>query len=379
MTALLIALAAVAAVGIVANRPATRRLELPGFVREPPTTPARVVAAAATRCSTPGDHGCERLTVRLSSGSRQVLDTFDPAIQGRVAVGDDVLVYRSTLPAGSRGPDGQPLHSYAFADFRRTGPLVWLALAFALIAGLTGGTRGVRALLGLGLSLATTVLFVVPAIAQGRSPVAVAAFGGLGVMLLTIPLVHGGGPKSIAACLGTAAALLITLALANLATRVAHLSGATSDAALFAQAAGAVSLRGLLLAGMVIGALGVLGDTIVTQASVVMALRRADASLGFRALVSHAGAVGRDHIAATVNTLVLAYTGASIPVLLIFNLSRTSLGSAVNTEAVAEAIAATLVGSIGLMLAVPITTAIAAWLAIHTPPDRLGTASAHAH
>jgi uncharacterized membrane protein len=190
-------------------------------------------------------------------------------------------------------------------------------------------------------------------------------------MLLTIPLVHGGGPKSVAACLGTAAALLLTLALADVSTRLAHLSGATSEEALYLNAAGAVSLRGLLLAGMVIGSLGVLGDTTVTQASVVIALRRANPSLRFRELIAHADAVGRDHIAATVNTLVLAYTGAAIPVLLVFSLSGTSTATAANSEAVAGALVAMLVGSIGLMLAVPLTTALAAWLALDASPAEL--------
>jgi hypothetical protein len=160
------------------------------------------------------------------------------------------------------------------------------------MAAVTGRTRGLRAVLGLAASLAMVVYFVVPAIAEGRPPVEVAACGGLGVMLLTIPLVHGGGPKSVAACLGTAAALLVTLTLAEIFTRVAHLSGATSDAALYAQAFGQVSLRGLLLASIVIGALGVLGDTTVTQASTVIALRRANPALDFRGLVTHATSVG---------------------------------------------------------------------------------------
>jgi uncharacterized membrane protein len=128
---------------------------------------------------------------------------------------------------------------------------------------------------------------------------------------------------------------------------------------------------------MAIGALGVLGDTTVTQASVVIELRRANAALGFGELTERARSVGRDHIAATVNTLVLAYLGAAIPVLLIFDFGGTSLGSALNQEAVADALVAMLVGSIGLMLAVPLTTALAAWLALQAPAERLAPAHAH--
>jgi uncharacterized membrane protein len=198
-------------------------------------------------------------------------------------------------------------------------------------------------------------------------------------MLLTIPLVHGGGAKSLAACLGTAAALLLTLGLADLFTRLAHLSGFTSDEAVYLQSIGGFSPRGLLLAGMVIGALGVLGDTTVTQASTVIALRRANPALGFASLVGHATSVGRDHIAATINTLVLAYAGAALPILIVFSIGGTSFGAAVNGESVAEPIVATLVGSIGLIAAVPLTTALAALLALHLPERRLRVEHAHVH
>jgi uncharacterized membrane protein len=257
--------------------------------------------------------------------------------------------------------------------------MLYLALAFSLVVLVAGRLHGLRALVGLSASLATVIFFVVPAIADGKPPLQVAAFGGLGVMLLTIPLVHGGGAKSLAACLGTAAALLLTLGLADLFTQLAHLSGLTSDEAVYLQSVSHVSVPGLLLAGMVIGSLGVLGDTTVTQASTVIALRRANPGLGFTTLVTHASSVGRDHIAATVNTLVLAYTGAALPVLIIFSIGGTSLGQAVTTEAVAEAAVATLVGSIGLIAAVPATTALAALLALHLPERRLRDAHRHVH
>jgi uncharacterized membrane protein len=223
------------------------------------------------------------------------------------------------------------------------------------------------------------VFFVVPAIAHGRPPLQVAAFGGLGIMLLTIPFVHGGGAKSLAACAGTSGALLLTLLLAHVFVDGAHLSGLTSDESLYLQATTHVSIVGLLLAGMVIGSLGVLGDTTVTQASTVLALRRANPGLGFGQLVFHATAVGRDHIAATVNTLVLAYTGAALPTLVIFSFAHLSAERAVTTESVAEAVVATLVGSIGLILAVPATTAIAALLALHLPERALRQEHLHAH
>ena len=154
--------------------------------------------------------------------------------------------------------------------------------------------------------------------------------------LITIPLAHGGGPKTLAAVLGTAASLLLTVLLACSSRSAAHLTGLASEEASFLQLAGAnLSLQGLLLAGMVIGALGVLDDVTVSQASTVLALRAANPTLGFRRLFSLAQHVGRDHVSATVNTLVLAYVGASLPILLIFHTADLGVGDALTTEIVA--------------------------------------------
>jgi uncharacterized membrane protein len=197
----------------------------------------------------------------------------------------------------------------------------------------------------------------------------VAVVGSLAVALVTIPLAHGRGPKSLAAVLGTAASLLLTALLASLFTEAAHLTGFSSEEATFLQVSGAdLSLEGLLLAGMVIGALGVLDDVTVSQASTVLALRSANPTLRFRQLFGTALRVGRDHVSATVNTLVLAYVGASLPLLLIFSSADLGVGEALSTELVAKEVVATLVGSIGLIAAVPLTTALAAVLALQEDP-----------
>jgi uncharacterized membrane protein len=208
----------------------------------------------------------------------------------------------------------------------------------------------------------------------------VALVGGFAVMFATIPLAHGIGPKTIAACLGTAASLILTLLLADLFVDLAHLSGLASEEARFVQATtGNVSLSGLLVAGMVIGALGVLDDLTVTQASTVLALRKANPTLNFSRLFRSALDVGHDHITATVNTLVLAYAGAALPVLLVFHLASVPFGETVNLEIVAAEIVGMLVGSIGLIAAVPSTTAIAALLASRVDTPALADAHGHAH
>jgi uncharacterized membrane protein len=239
---------------------------------------------------------------------------------------------------------------------------------FVAVALVVGRLRGGLSLLGLGASLVIVVVFIVPSILDGRSPLAVAIVGSLAVMFVTMILAHGLGPKSAAAALGTSLALVLIVLLGLLFTDLAHLTGFTSEEATFLQASDSdLSLRGLVLAGLVIGALGVLDDLTLTQASAVLALRRANAALRARALYRGALEVGRDHITATINTLVLAYVGASLPILLVFSVGDLPFGDTVNKEVIAEQIVSTLVGSIGLMAAVPITTGLAAVLAVGIP------------
>jgi uncharacterized membrane protein len=244
-----------------------------------------------------------------------------------------------------------------------------------------GRWHGVRALAGLGLSLVIVTGFLVPSILDGHPPLAAALVGGLAVMVVTLILAHGLGLTSLAAMLGTAAALALTALLALLAVRAANITGLSSEQStlLIAGIGQDISLQGLVLAGMVVGALGVLDDVTVAQASTVLALRRANDQLGFRRLFGGALAVGRDHLGATVNTLVLAYAGAALPVLLIFHTSATPFTEAVNREPVAEQLVAMLVGSIGLIAAVPLTTAVAAALAAALPVAAIPTGHQHAH
>ena len=371
-------------IGLVTLWPADRTIEQPVGLARPKTLSAEIVAIAAEPCRVPGQSGCRRLTVELkegeNAGTRATMTVNDPPDRLDLDVGDGVRVVENQLPPQAQ-LGGVKLDRYSLADFERTTPLLWLALAFAVLVLLTGRWQGLRALIGLGASLAIIVLFVVPAILDGSSAPGVALIGSLAIMLVTLVVTHGLGPKMLAATLATAASLILALGLGSLFIGFAHLTGLSSDEAIFLRASvGDISITGLLLAGMVIGALGVLDDLTVTQASTVLALRRASPTLGFRRLFEGAIAVGHDHIAATVNTLVLAYAGASLPVLLIFSLGGTSFGDALNSEAVATEVVATLVGSIGLIAAVPLTTALAALLAVRLPPDSIvDDQHGHAH
>jgi len=310
----------------------------------------------------------KRIEIQLSAGG------LDPDVDP----GDEIRVAKAPKP-----PEGAPAVAgtgYTLYDFERRGAMLILAALFAVVVLVFARWRGALSLVGLAISLALVLVFVVPAILDGKSPLLVAVTGSMAVALTTIPLAHGWGPKSLAALLGTAASLVLTALLALLFTNLTHLTGLSSEEAIFLQIGNAdVSLQGLLLAGMVIGALGVLDDVTISQASTVLALRRANPGLGLRRLFGLALDVGRDHVSATVNTLVLAYVGAALPILLLFSAADLGVGDAVNLEVVAKEIVATLVGSIGLIAAVPITTGLAALLALSVEPDKLGAEDVHTH
>ena len=383
LTAVAVVLAAGTAIGLAILWPGHDRTQIHADLAVD-SRKAEVDEVTETTCPGLGNQRCQLVTARLtdgrSAGKRIQLQLsavggLDPDLDP----GDDIRVTRAPEPPAGQVAVAGP--AWSFYDFQRGTPMLILALMFVAIVLVFARLRGALSLLGLGASLALVLVFVVPAILDGKSPVAVAVVSSLAVALITIPLAHGGGPKTLAAVLGTAASLLLTVLLAWFFTNAAHLTGLASEEASLLQLAGAnLSLQGLLLAGMVIGALGVLDDVTVSQASTVLALRAANPTLGFRRLFSLAQHVGRDHVSATVNTLVLAYVGASLPILLIFHTADLGAGDALTTEIVATQVVGTLVGSIGLIAAVPLTTALATLLALEEDPEALaGLEAAHAH
>ncbi|MGA7397176.1 MAG: YibE/F family protein [Solirubrobacterales bacterium] len=320
---------------------------------------------------TSGPQSGEVVPIQVSSGGPTA--TYDPGDKVRVAKIDYAPIGNelSTAPV-------EPV--YSLIDFERRAPMLWLALAFGFLVIVFGRLRGALSLVGLAASLAVVLLFIVPAILDEKPPLAVALVGSMAVMLITIALAHGLGPKSLAAILGTAFSLLLVGILAVVFTELTNLTGLSSEQATALALNGSeISLSGLLIAGMVIGALGVLDDVTISQASTVLALRSANPTQKFGALYRRAIDVGRDHVSATVNTLVLAYVGSSLPVLLIFGSGQLGIIDAVNLEIIAKEIVATLVGSIGLIAAVPITTALAALMAETLSDEELHAAAEGGH
>ena len=362
----------------------------------PPSSLGNAVGAQIASI-TPGDceeyagPGCRVLGIRLLEGPDEGRDSFvtvaDDRFTPRFEISDRIRVTRSRAdteaPGAPGGPElGRPeAQPYAFVDFERRAPLAVLVLLFGGLVILLARWQGLRALAGLGVSLIVVVLFVAPAILEGRPPLLIAMVGGLAVMAATMGLTHGIGLKSQAALLGVTLSLLLIALLGTLAVDAAQITGLSEDTALLLNASNGnvVSLRGLVLAGLVIGALGVLDDVTISQASTVLALRRVNPELGARRLFDEALTVGRDHLGATVNTLVLAYAGAALPVLLIFSYQGVGFGGAINFETVAAEVVAMLVGSIGLIAAMPLTTGLAALLAVRLPAAALPEGDAHGH
>jgi uncharacterized membrane protein len=304
---------------------------------------------------------CIKVTARLAGGRQVTFDTTDPT-GGMFRAGQRVSLAVSEQP-------GLPT-SYSIQDLERGRPLLVLAALFVGAVVAFGRWQGIRSLVGLGLSFVVIISFVVPAILRGHSPVAVAVTGAMAIMLISLYLSHGTGPKTTAAVVGTALALGLTAALSIGFVAAASLTGLTSEEALGANfVVGGLSLRGLLLAGIIIGGLGVLDDVTMSQASLVTELHQANPTIGLAALVGGALRVGRDHIAATVNTLFLAYAGAALPSLILFVTGQDSLGTVATAEIVAVEVVRALCGSVGLIAAVPLTTVLAALLAIEEPPS----------
>jgi uncharacterized membrane protein len=347
------------------------------------TYTAEVTATRDYVCPGFGSGTCQKLDLELESGpdDGQTITVENPTGPGfsTFSAGDKLRLAKAELPPQAVQAGVNP---YSIVDYERKPPLLWLALGFSALVILFGRLRGAMSLIGLGLSLLIVLAFVVPALLRDSSPLAVALVGSMAVMLTTIPLAHGLGPKSLAAIAGTAVSLFLVVGLAIAFTHWTHLTGASSEeaATLSANNQG-IDLQALLIAGMVIGALGVLDDVTISQASTVMALRAANPDLALGQLFRRAIDVGRDHVSATVNTLVLAYVGTSLVTLLVFGSGQIGVLDAINLETIASVVVATLVGSIGLICAVPITTALAGLLAEGIPAEELAAepVTDHAH
>jgi uncharacterized membrane protein len=340
-----------------------------GFSTETETMPARVIAVLEEGVDDVSGYPYQRVLLHVTGGSLagQELEIEEGTVniissEGLYGEGDRVLLVREETCIEEQCYE----HVY-ISDFVRTVPLVWIAVFFVALILLVGRGRGLRSLAGTLLSLVVIFVFVVPLIRVKQDPVAVSIVGSAVLLITSTYLVYGWNYKAHAAVIGMVVSLLLVLVLAWLFASWTHLTGFGSsieEASYLALELGPeLSFRGLALAGIIIGSLGVLDDVCVGQASTVFELANANRALSWRDLFRSSLNVGRDHIAAMVNTLLLAYVGASLPLMVVFSIYQEPLWYRINREPITEEIVRTLVGSIGLILAVPITGLIASLVA----------------
>ncbi|MFI6148384.1 YibE/F family protein [Streptomyces sp. NPDC051109] len=317
---------------------------------------------------------CKKATIEVTTGpdkGRTFFEIVQPGAPRQLKDGQEVVV--------AYAPDAPRDLQYSVVDVNRKLPLAVLAAIFAVAVVVVGRMRGLFALIALVVSFGVLTLFILPAILQGSNPLVVAVVGASAIMLIALYMCHGLSARTSVAVLGTLASLLLIGLLGSVFVDWAFLSGNTDDnTGLIHGLYPEIDMSGLLLAGIIIGSLGVLDDVTVTQTSAVWELHQADPSMGSRSLYRAAIRIGRDHIASVVNTLVLAYAGAALPLLLLFSIANSSMGSVANSELVAEEIVRTLVGSIGLVASVPMTTALAALVVSADRPGSPAGAAASA-
>jgi uncharacterized membrane protein len=293
------------------------------------------------------------LTTGPETGHAEVVQVPPAVSTSGVAKGDSIRLMR--IPAQDGGAP-----TYSFDEVLRLKPLWLLVAVFVLVIAVVARLRGVLAVVGLVFGGLVLVRFMLPALLSGSDGLAVSLVGSAAIMFVVLYLAHGPSIRTSAALAGTLVGIGITAAVGVVAVHGSNLSGfGSEDTALLSAFAGSVSFQGLLTCALVVAGLGVLNDVTITQASSVWELREAGPDLSRRSLFTSAMRIGRDHIASTIYTIVFAYAGSALAVLLLLSLYDRPILDLLSTESIAEEIVRTLASGIGLVLAVPATTAIA--------------------
>jgi uncharacterized membrane protein len=321
----------------------------------------RVASVEEFECGDPGRPAtCARAVVEVvggeGAGDYQQVELPPDVVAGGVEEGDTLVLTRDG------GAEGGP--NYQFFDYQRDAPIITLAIAFAVVVGLVARWRGLAALVGLAFAFVVLLQFVLPGLLSDHSPTLVSLVGSSAIMFVVLYLAHGFSARTTTALVGTLFGLSLVAVLGSLSVSAAHLTGLTSEeTTTLNQYDPTLNFSGLVLAGIVVAGLGVLNDVTITQASAVWQLNEVDSGMTWRELYDRGMAVGRDHIASTVYTIVFAYAGAALPLLLLFELYDQPFWTLITSSALAEEVIRTMVGAIALVLAVPVTTAVGAFFA----------------
>jgi uncharacterized membrane protein len=367
MLLLLVPVGLATVIGLVALWPGSEptRAEQVAETYLPPGTTypdAEVVSMETFDCATdpavPAD--CADVVVEVldgeGAGDFQQIQLEAPVVAAGIEKGDVLVLTRD---AGAEGGA-----AYGFYDYARTTPIIVLAIAFAVVVGLVARLRGLASLVGLTFAFVVLLQFVLPGLLSENSPTLVSLVGSAAIMFVVLYLAHGFSARTTTALVGTLFGLTLVAVMGSIAVAAARLTGLTSEETVQLQGYDpTLNFSGLVLAGIVVAGLGVLNDVTITQASAIWQLHEVSPQMSWRELYSRGMAVGRDHIASTVYTIVFAYAGAALPLLLLFEVYTTPAWTLVTSSAVAEELIRTMVGAIALVLAVPVTTAAGAFFA----------------
>ncbi|OGK18168.1 hypothetical protein A2866_04730 [Candidatus Roizmanbacteria bacterium RIFCSPHIGHO2_01_FULL_39_8] len=305
----------------------------------------------------------QKLTVKITQGNlkNKTYNIQVPIVSGdiknRFEIKEPIIVSYEKLPGGQE--------NVLVVDRVRTSPLLILFFLFLVVVFLIGRLKGFTSFLGMLFTFLIIIQFIVPQILIGNDPVIVSLLAALFIIPVSFILSHGFNKKTFVAIGGTCISLILTGVLAYIFVKMTRLTGYAAEEAVYLQTlkGNAFNIKGLLLAGILIGSMGILDDITISQTSIVEELHKTDKTLSFRKLYQKGMNVGRDHIASLVNTLVLVYAGASLPLFLLFTNSNMNYSMAISNEVIATEIVRTLVSSIGIIAAVPITTLLASYFA----------------
>jgi uncharacterized membrane protein len=367
MLLLLVPVGLATVIGLVALWPGSEptRAEQVAETYLPPGTTypdAEVVSMETFDCATdpavPAD--CADVVVEVldgeGTGEFQQIQLEAPVVAAGIEKGDVLVLTRD---AGAEGGA-----AYGFYDYARNTPIIVLAITFAVVVGLVARLRGLASLVGLTFAFVVLLQFVLPGLLSENSPTLVSLVGSAAIMFVVLYLAHGFSARTTTALVGTLFGLTLVAVMGSIAVSAARLTGLTSEETVQLQGYDpTLNFSGLVLAGIVVAGLGVLNDVTITQASAIWQLHEVSPQMSWRELYSRGMAVGRDHIASTVYTIVFAYAGAALPLLLLFEVYTTPAWTLVTSSAVAEELIRTMVGAIALVLAVPVTTAAGAFFA----------------
>jgi uncharacterized membrane protein len=300
------------------------------------------------------ENNIRTINIQLVDGNNVTtkVTEVDPNYSVEYFKNDKVVVQKLTVGEETK---------YIITDFDRLGYLGFLFFVFVVLAIVVGKKYGIYSLLGMGLSFLVILKFILPQITKGGNPVFITVVASIFIIPITFYLSHGINKKTHVAVVSTFISLVITSIFAAISVNLAKLTGFSSDEAMFLKLGNsAINMKGILLSGIIIGFLGVMDDVTVSQAAIVTKLAKTKRNMNVTNLYKNAMDIGKDHITSMINTLIFVYAGASLPLLLMFIQSDANAFEVLNTEIIADEIVRTLVGSIGLIISVPIATLLAA-------------------